>query len=114
ALELNYNLLDITAKTIHDQMHVVGKDSASADHQPGALHVIGKATPHRARLNTRELDGRAFQGLLGREALLDVVFVVRYRMCRFRLGRRAVAIEFPGTDEIRPRAARVVGQPEAI
>ena len=108
------HLLDVVMVSPEDEVAVLGEDAARVHVVPTRARDPGKPFGNAERLLTGENDGRVLQRLFRREALGAVVRVVRVGPVVIDLGRGALAEQVPRPDEVRPRAPRVIRQPEPV
>lgn len=98
-----------------DDMDVVGHDGQGVQGVAGRVDDVGDALSGGAGLLAGEADGRVLEVLLGGAALSGIVRAMGEGVGGVGFGRGAgVAIELVRVDEVGPRAARVVGEPEAV
>lgn len=112
--ELNHQLVGIESVTCHDQMNMIAQDGTGVNYQTGFPRIRRESGGHGVDLRHRELHGRAFERSLGGDALAIVVGTMRNRAGFGGFGCRAVAEEFPRTDERGPRTTGIIGKPKAV
>lgn len=99
---------------IDQDVAVVGHDGEGADDVAGVAAGGGEAAGDGERLAAVEYDGGALQIGLGRPSVGGVVRLAGDGTARVGFGGPAVFEQFPGADPFGPRAARIVGKPEAV
>ena len=80
----------------------------------GVSAPIARPAGDRTRLEPGEVDRRTREMLLRLQSHRHVVRVTRAGPAVFHLGSGTEPSQFPGADEVGPRTARVVGQPESV
>jgi hypothetical protein len=113
-LELNDDLFDLDVTLSEDEMNVIGKDCAGLDGASGALDVLSEAAADGTGLDASELYRRILEGVFGGRAKRAIAVEVGYGSRLVGGVCRPVTKEIPRAYEIRPRAARIVGQPKAV
>jgi len=96
------------------QVHVLGHDRAGSGPIAALFAGLPEAVRHGEGLAAGELDRRELQGPFGLPAQALIVLGRRQRPRHVDLRGLAEAHEFPAADEVRPRASRVVREPETI
>jgi hypothetical protein len=114
ALEKNGQSLDRMRLPADDQMDMIRHQGTSVNNAIGTLDISAKSARDRAGLQTGKDDRLVSQGSLGRQAFGTIVSDMRDGMFEIDLRSRAEFSKFIRSDEIRPRATGVVGEPEAI
>src|SRR5579871_5164853 len=95
-------------------MDMLRKNGAGPDCGVRFPYQRGETATDGSRLQSGETNGRVMEGVLGSAALFPIVRLVGDGLSCLGRGRRSKAKQFPRADEIRPRTARIVRQPEPI
>jgi hypothetical protein len=75
---------------------------------------MGKSDADGAALLARKDDGRPYQRGLGEEPTTAVVRIMGKRMSSAGFGSLPESAQFPRSYKIRPRSARIIGEPKPI
>jgi len=97
-----------------DQMRVLRQDGGCPNVQAASLHKACKSVANLASLPAAESDSGIFQEVLGRNARLAIVRFSSHGAACVGFCRPAEADQFSRADELRPRTARIVRQPETV
>src|SRR5687767_6719523 len=95
-------------------MDVVGKNRTRVNHVVAFGSSEGKSFTDRGDLIVRKAHRRVLQSAFHGAAQLAIVRGVRDGRARVDFRRRSVSEEVPCPDEVGPRAAGVVGEPETV
>lgn len=112
--ELDHQLVRIESMCPYDQVDMIGQHRAGVNNEPGFPSVLAEPGSHGLNLRGRKLDGGTLESRLGGQTLLNVVRPMCYRTSFGGFGCRTLTKQFPGANERRPRAPRIVGKPEAV
>jgi hypothetical protein len=100
--ELNRELMRVERMTRRDEMNVISQHGAGVDCESRAFGILSETPCDGFNLGPRELHGGALESRLSGESLPMVVWTMRDGTGFGGFGGRAVAKEFPRTDERRP------------
>jgi len=95
-------------------MYVLRQDRTCQNHDPTFMDIFSESTTHSPGLNTAERDSRILQGQFGHAPFFPIVAHRRNRSACVCLGPPSEAQQFPRADKIRPRPARIIGEPETV
>jgi len=112
--EVRGNMIDVKCMSRHHEMRMIGKNRERKNYVAPLLRSAREPPRDRARLFSRESNGRIAQSLLRREASFNIVRIVRERAPRRHLRRRPERAEFVFADDVGPRSTWVVGEPEPL